>query len=135
VYPSLSLFCLTALRVLLTLTVIINITIARMALSTHWGSGTCPDLIIIILIDYPILIRWSTILDVVCHVLPAVWWLNLCPDIITPVPRKTLTGAFNLGQAGYLQIRAIDLILKGTGVLSAPMFALVAGYIKLRPSI
>ena len=84
---------LTALRVLLTLAVVIVIAISRMAPSTARRSGIGQVLIIIILVDYLIPIQWSNGQDVTWFVLPAAWWLNLCPEIITTIPRETLTSA------------------------------------------
>jgi hypothetical protein len=93
---------LTALRVLLTLAVVIVIAIARMATYTARPSRICPVLIIIILVDYLIPIQSSNGQEVTWLVLPAAWWLNLSPEMIAPVPRETLTGALNLLRAGCL---------------------------------
>jgi len=82
---------LTALRVLLTLAIVIVIVIARTAPSTARRSGIRPVLIIIILIDYLIPIQWSNGQEVTWFVLLAAWRLNLCPWIIATVPRETLT--------------------------------------------
>jgi hypothetical protein len=93
-FPSLSRSFLTSLGVLLTLAIVIVIGIARTAPSTAWRSGIRPVVIISILIDYFILIQWSNGQEVAWLVLPAAWWLNLCPEIISSVPRETLGGAF-----------------------------------------
>jgi len=77
---------LTALRVLLTLAVVIVIVIARTAPSTAQRSRIRPGLIIIILVDYLIPIQWSNGHEVAWLVLPAAWWLNLCPEIIATIP-------------------------------------------------
>jgi hypothetical protein len=42
------------------------------------------------------------------------WRLNLCPEIITTVPRETFATSFNLPQPGILAIGVIDLIPEGT---------------------
>jgi len=89
----------TALRVLLTLAIVIVIVIAWTAPSTTRRSRICPVLIIIILVDYLIPIQWSNGQEDAWLVLPAAWWLNLCPEIIATVAREMLAGAFNLSQA------------------------------------
>jgi len=127
--------CLTALRVLLTLTVVIVIAIARTAPSTARRTGICPVVIIIILVDDLIPNQWSNGQEVAWFVLPAAWRLNLCPEIIATVPRGMLTGAFNLPRAGCLLIGAIDLIPEGTGVVPPPIVHLVAGFVKHLPHI
>jgi len=126
---------LTALRVLLTLAVVIVIAIARTAPSTTRRTGICPVVIIIILVDYFIPIQWSNCQEVAWFVLPTAWRLNLCPEIIATVPRETLTSAFNLPRAGCLRIGAIDLIQEGTGVTPPPILHLVAGFVKHLPHI
>jgi len=126
---------LTALRVLLTLAIVIVIAIARTAPSTAQPSGIGPVLIIIIFVDYLIPIQWSNGQEVAWLVLPAAWWLNLCPEIIATLPRETLAGAFNLSRAGCLRIGAIDLIPEGTGVVPPPIVHLIAGFVKHLPHI
>jgi len=66
-------------------------------------------------------------------VLLAAWRLNLCPEIIATLPRETLAIAFNLSRAGRLQIGAIDMNPKGTGVVPPPIVHLVAGLVKHLP--
>jgi hypothetical protein len=68
---------LTALRVLLTLAVVIVIAIARTAPSTARRTGIRPVVIIIILIDYLIPIQWSNGPEVAQFGLPTAWWFNL----------------------------------------------------------
>jgi hypothetical protein len=126
---------LTALRILLTLAVVIVIAITRTAPSTAQRSGIRPVLIIIILVDYVISIQWSNGQEVAWLVLPAAWWLNVCPEIIATVPRETLAGAFILPRAGCLRIGAIDLIPKGTGVVPPPILHSVTGFVKHLPPI
>jgi hypothetical protein len=89
----------------------------------------------LILVDYLIPIPWSNGQEVAWLVLPPAWWLNLCPDIITTVPRETLAGAFNLLRAGCLGIGAINLIPQGTGVVPPSIDHLVAGFVKHLPHI
>jgi len=91
---------LTALRVLLTLAVVIVIVIARTAPSTAQLSGIRPVLIIIIRVDYLIPITWSNGQEVACLLLLGDSRLNLCRGIIATVPRETLAGAFNFSPAG-----------------------------------
>ena len=112
---------LTALRVLLTLAVVIVIANARTAPPTAWRTGFRPVVIIIILIDYLIPIQLSNRQEVTWCVLPTAWRLNLCPEIIATVLRETLTGACNLPRAGCLRIGAIDLIPEATGVVPPPI--------------
>jgi len=112
----------------LTLAVVIAIAITRTAPSTAQHSGIRPVLIIIILVNYLIPIPWSNGQEVAWPVLPVPWWLNLSPEIIATIPRKMLTGAFNLPQDGCLQIGAIDSIPEGTGVAAPPH--LVSGFVK-----
>jgi hypothetical protein len=70
---------LTALCVLLTLAVVIVIAIARTTPSTAQLAVRCPILnILIIIVDSLIPSQWSNSQDVVCLLLPAAWWLNLC---------------------------------------------------------
>jgi len=126
---------LMALRFLLTIAVIIVNAIARMAPSTAQHSGICLVLIIIILVDYLIPIRWSYGQEVSWLVIPAAWRRHLCPGIITTLPRETFTGAFNLPRAGCLWIDAIELIPEGTGVVPPPIVHLVAGLVKCLPYI
>jgi hypothetical protein len=121
---------LTARRVLLTLAVVIVIAIARTAFSTARRFRIRPVVIIIILIDYLIPMQWSDILDIAWLVLPAAWWLNLCPEIIATLPRETLAGAFNLPQGGCLQIGATYFIPEGTGVVPPANVHLVVGFVK-----
>ena len=92
-----------------------------------------PVLIVIILLDYLIPLQWSNGQEVAWFVLPAAWQLNLCPGIITTVPRKTLSSAFNLPRAGCLRIGAINLIPEGMRVFPPPMVHLVAGFVKHLP--
>jgi len=126
---------LTALRVLLTLAIVIVIAIDRTAPSTARPSGIRPVLIIIILVDYVIPIPWSNGQEVAWLVLPTAWWLNLCPEIIATVPRETLGGAFNLSRAGCLRISPIDLIPERTGVVPPPIVHLITGFVKHLPHI
>jgi len=129
-------FFLTALRVLLTLGVIIVIAIARTAPSAARPSGIRAVLIIIIiLIDDLIPIQWSNTQEVAWLVLPGAWWLNVCPEIIVTVPRETFASAFNLPRAASLWIGVIDLIPEGTGVVPSPIVHLVAGFVKHLPHI
>jgi hypothetical protein len=123
----------TALRVLLTLAVVIVISIARTAPSTAWRTGIRPVVIIIIHVDYLIPIQWSNAHEVAWYVLPTAWLFNLCPEIIATVPRETLTGAFNLPRAGCLWIGAIDLIPEGTGIVPPLIFHFVTGFFKHLP--
>jgi hypothetical protein len=126
---------LTSLRVLLTLAIVIVIAISRMAPSTARRTVIRPVLIVIILIDYLIPIQWPNGQEVSWLVLPAAWWLNLCPGIIATVLRESLAGAYNLPQAGCLQIGEIDLIPEGMGVVPPPIVHLVAGFITHLPQI
>jgi hypothetical protein len=126
---------LTALRVLLTLAVVIVIAIARTAPSTTRRTGICQVVIIIILVDDLIPIQLSNGQEVAWFVLPTAWWLNLCPEIIATVPRETLTGAFNLPRAGYLRIGVIDRIPGGMGIVPPAIVHLVAGFVKHLPHI
>jgi len=121
---------LATLHVLLTLAFVIVIAIARIAPSTAQSSWICSVLIIIILVNYLIPIVWSNSEEVAWLVLPAAWRLNLCPVIIATVPREMLAGVLSITWAGCLQIGAIDLIPKGTGVVLPPMVHLIAGYVK-----
>jgi hypothetical protein len=126
---------LTALRVLLTLAVVIVIAIARTAPSTARCTGICPVVIIIILVNYLISIQWSNVQEIAWFVLLTAWRFKLCPEIIATVPREMLTGAFNLPQAGCLQIGAIDLIPEGTGIVPPPIVHLVTGFVNHMPHI
>jgi len=126
---------LTALRVLLTLAVVLVIAIASTAPSTARRTGIRPVVIIIILVDYLILIQWSNGQEVAWFVLPTAWRFNLCPGIIATIPREILTGAFNLPRAGCLRIGAIDLIPEGTGIVPPPIVHLVTGFVKHLPHI
>jgi hypothetical protein len=126
---------LTALRVLLTLAIVIVIAIARTAPSTARHTGIRPVVIIIILVDYLIPIQWSNGKEVAWFVLPTASRFNLCPEIIPTVPRETLTSAINLPRAGCLQIGAIDLIPASTGIVPPPIVHLVAGFVKHLPHI
>jgi len=126
---------LTALRVLLTLAVVIVIVITRMALSSARHSGICHVLIIIILVDCLIPIQWSNSQEVVWLVLPAARCLDHCPEIIATIPWETLGGEFNLSRAGCLQIGAIHLIPECTGVVPPPVVHLVAGCVKQLPHV
>jgi hypothetical protein len=119
----------TTIGVLFTLAVVIVITIPRRYFFTAQPLRITPVLIIIILVDYLILIQLSNSLEVAWLVLPAAWWLNLCSEIITTLPRETLAVALNLPQGGYLQNGANDLIPKGTGVVPPPTVHLAAGLI------
>jgi hypothetical protein len=74
--PSFSGPFLTALRVLLTLAVIIAIAIAKMAPSTTGGTRFRPVVINIILVNYLIPIQWSNGQDVAWFALLAAWRLN-----------------------------------------------------------
>jgi hypothetical protein len=124
---------LTALRVLLTLAIVIVITIARRVPSTARRSGICSVVIIIILLDYLISIQWSIGQEVAWLVLPADWRLNLGPEIIATIRRETLTSAFTLPRAGFLRIGVIDFIPESTGVVPPPIVHLVAGFVKHLP--
>jgi len=68
---------LTALRNLLTLTVIVVIAIAGMAPSSARCSGILPILIIIIIVDHLIPIQWTIGQQVAWLVVLAACWLNL----------------------------------------------------------
>ena len=92
-------------------------------------------IVIIILVNYLIPIQWSNGQEVAWLVLSAAWLLNLCPQIIAPVLRKTLTGAFNLPQAGYMRIGGIVLIPEGMQVVPPPIVDLVMGCVKHLPHI
>jgi hypothetical protein len=81
---------------LLIVTIVNDIAMARTAPSTARHSRIHPVVIIIILVNYIIPVEWSNGKKVTCYVLPAAWRLDLCPEIIASVPRETLTGAFNL---------------------------------------
>jgi len=126
---------LTALRVLLTLAVVIVIAITRMAPSTARRTGIRPVVIIIIPMDYLIAIQWSNGQEVAWFVPPSAWRLNLCPEIIATIPRETLTGVCNHPRAGCLRIGAIELIPEGTGVIPPLIVHLVAGFVKHLPHI
>jgi hypothetical protein len=94
----------------------------RTAPSTAWHSGIRPVVIIIIHVDYLIPIQLFNSQEVAWLVLPAAWWLNLCPEIIATVPRETLAGAFNLPQAGCVPIGAIELIPNARGLSHLQLF-------------
>jgi hypothetical protein len=126
---------LTALRVLLTLAVVIVIAIAWTAPFTARRTGIRPVDIVIIFVDYLIPIQWSNFQELAWFVLPTASWLNLCPEIIATVPRETLTGAFNLPRDGCMQIGVIDLIPECTGIVPPPIFHLVAGLVENLPQI
>ena len=126
---------LSALRILLTLAVIIVIAIARTAHSTAPSSGIRPVPIMIILINCLIPIQWFNGQEVAWLVLPAAWWLNLCPEIIATVPRERLPGAFKFPKAGCMRIGAIDLIPEATWVVPPPILHLVVGFVKHLPHI
>jgi hypothetical protein len=89
-----------------------------------------PVVIIIILVNYILPILQSNGQEVTWFVLPAAWWLILGPEIITTVPSKTLTTAFNLPQAGCQRIGTIDLIPEVTGVYPPPIVHLAMGFVK-----
>ena len=126
---------LTALRVFLTLAVVIIIATARSAPCNAWNCAIRPVLIIIILIEYLIPHQWSTGLEVAWLVLLADWWLNGCPEIIATRQRGTLAGACNLPQGGCAWIGVIDLIPQGTGVVPPPIVHLIAGFVQYLPRI
>jgi len=126
---------LTSLHVFLTLAIVIAIAIARTSPSTARRSGIRLVLNIIILINYAIPMQWSNGQVVAWLVLPAAWWLNLCPDVIATVPRETLTGEVNLPRARCLRIGAIDFIPEGMGVVPPPIVHLVAGFVDHSPHI
>ena len=87
---------LTTLHVLLTLSLVIVIVIAKTALFTAWRSRIRPVLIIIILVHHLIPIQWSNGQEVALLLLPAAQRPNLYPGIIATVPGETLVSAFNL---------------------------------------
>jgi len=126
---------LTALHGLLPLAVVIVIAIAMMASCTARQSGICPVLIIIIHMDYLIQIQWSNGQEGTWLGLLAASQLNLCPEIITNVPREMLARAFNLPRDSYLQIREIDSIFEDMRVVPPPIVHLVAGFVKHLPHI
>jgi hypothetical protein len=103
--------------------------------STALHSGIRPVVIIIILVDYLVPFQWSNGQEVAWLVRPAAWWLNLCPEIIPTITREMLAGAFNLLQAGYLRIGAIDLIPEGMEVVPPPIVHLIVGFVKHLPHI
>jgi hypothetical protein len=100
---------------------LIVIAISRMAPSTARPSGICPHFVIILLLNYHSSIQWSHSEVVPWLVLPAAWWLNLCPEIVATVRRTTLASSYNILQAENLQIGAIDLFPEDTGVVSPPI--------------
>jgi hypothetical protein len=104
-----------------------------MASSTARHSRIRPVVIIIILVDYLIPMEWSNGQEVAWLVLPAAWGLNLCPKIISTVPREMVTGAFNLFRASCLWIGANDLIPEGTRVIPPQISHLVTGNVKYLP--
>jgi len=110
--------------------VVIVIAITRTATSTTWPFGIRPALIIIILVDSLIPIQWCNGQEVAWLVLPAAWWLNLCPEIIATVPRETLASSFHLPRAGCLRIESINFIPEGMGDVPPPIVHLVAGFVK-----
>jgi len=126
---------LAALRVLLTLTVVIVIVIARMAPSTARRTWIRPFLITNIIVDYLIPTQWSNGQEVAWFVPRVAWRLNLGPEIIATVSRETLAGEFNLSRSGCLQIGAIDLIPEGLEVVPPPIVHLVVGFVKHLPHI
>ena len=126
---------LTALRVLLTLALVIVIVIASTALFTARPCGIRPFLILIIIVGYLIPFQWSNGLEVAWIVLPAASRLDLGPEIIATVPRETLTGAFNLSQGSCMQSGAIDLISEGTWVVPPQIVHSVTGCVKHLPHI
>jgi hypothetical protein len=110
--------------------VVIVIVIAKMAKSVTPFSRILQVHIFIVLIEYLILFQWSNGQGVVWRVLPAALRLNHCPEIITTVPRETLTCVFSLCQIDCVWIGAIDLISEGTGVIPPPIVHLIAGFEK-----
>jgi hypothetical protein len=124
---------LTALHVLLNLAIVIGIAIASTAPSTARRTGIRPVCIIIIIVDYLIPIQLSNGQEVAWLVLPASWWLNLCPAIVATVPRETLAGVFNLSRAGCLRIGVIHLIPDGMGVVPPAIVDVVVGFDKHLP--
>jgi hypothetical protein len=126
---------LTALRVLLTLAIVIIIAMTRTAPSTARRSRIHPGVIIIILVDYFIPTQWSNGQQVAWLVLPAAWWLNLCPEIIATVPIEILASAVNLPRAGCLRIGVIDLIPEGTLLVPRPILHFIAGFVKHLPHL
>ena len=135
---SLPIFCslpfpcpfLTSQHVLITLTIVNVIAIARTAPSTAWQSGIRSVHIMLILVDYLVPIQSHDGHEVAWLVQPAAWQLNLCPEIITTIPRETLAGAFDTSRAACLWIGAIHLIPEGTGVVPPPNVHLVVGFVK-----
>jgi hypothetical protein len=120
----------TALCLLLNLTVTIFIPIARTAPATDGRSGFRAVVIILILVKYLIPIQWANVQEVAWLVLPAAWWLNHCPEIIVTVPRKMLPSVFNIPQAGCLHIGAAKSIPEGTRVVLSPMVHLATGLVE-----
>jgi hypothetical protein len=86
-------------------------------------------IIIIILLNYLIPMQWSNGKEVVWIELPTSWRLNLCPEIISNVPREMITGELKLPRAGYQRIGAIDLNPEGTGIDPPPIIHIVVGFI------
>jgi hypothetical protein len=126
---------LTALRIVLTLAVVIVIAINRTGPSTAWCTGICQVVIIIMLVDDLIPIQLSNGQGLAWVVLPTAWRLNLCPEIIATVPSEMLTGACILPRAGCLRIGVIDLIPDGTGIVPPSIVHLVPGSVKHLPHI
>jgi hypothetical protein len=54
----------------------------------------------LILVDCLIPNQWSNGQEVTWLVLPAPWWLNSCPEIITTVRGETLGGVLILPRTG-----------------------------------
>jgi len=124
-----------ALHVLLTLIVVIVISISRTAPSTSLRTWIQAVLVALNLVQYLIPIQWSNSQEVGSLVLPAAWWLNICPEIIATMPRETLSDAINLCRAGCLQIGVIDLIPEGMWVILPPIVRLVARFVKHLPHL
>jgi len=103
----------------------------RIAPSTAQCSGIRPVLIMIIFFNYLIPIPWSNVQEVAWLVLPAVWQLNFCPEIIVTVQRQMNTGVFILLQPRLLPIGAMDLIPEGTVVVSPPIVEMFPVFDKL----
>ena len=71
-----------------------------------------------ILVDYLVLIQWSNGHEVAWCILPAGLLPNLCPGIITTVPRELLAGGLKLPQADCVHVVAMNIFSESTGVVA-----------------
>jgi len=118
-----------ALRVLLTVAIVFVIAIDRTAPFTARRYRIHPVLLVILLINFLVPFQWSNCQEVAWLVLLAVWWHNLCPEIIATIPREMLHGVCNFSQAAVLRNGVVELIPVGPGVVPPLIVQLVAGIV------